>query len=137
MLLGFDVSFSTVLALCKVKTISIPVATGIGIAINPRVRATHHHPTVTGLMPTIKYFPPLFLKSYQRVIKLYYPKPLFPQMITALRGGKPGHISVSRDMPVKPRQSAGDSQTTYIPTDIFHLHSENTSPRVGCEPIQN
>ena len=117
---------------------------------NPRVRVTHHHSTLTGLMPIPKQrdnhntylnpvnadFSPLFLKPNIITVTLYYPKPLSPDAAltrAAGGGGKPGHISTSRDMPVKPQHPAGDSQTTYIPMDLFHLHFENSPYGIGMQ----
>ena len=44
-----------------------------------------------------------------------------PSLLSIMRraargGGKPGHISASRNVPVKPLRSEGDSQTTYVPS---------------------
>ena len=48
------------------------------------------------------------------------------------------HLSIpDRDMLVKPPHPAGDSQTTYIPTALFNLHSENISALVKCEPLRH
>ena len=84
------------------------------------IPTTNRNLNVIVVFPSLMFFPPLSLNPILVTVTPYYPKPLFPDATVtraALGGGKPGHISASRNMSVKPPNTPGDSQTTYIRPD--------------------
>ena len=115
------------------------VQESLHLYLHHRINA-HHHTLIT--LTHIRILPMrislpccLTLPSHCYTI---LPTAPFPQDTTvtgaAWSGGKPGHISASRNVPVKPPRSEDDSQTTYIPSGSKYISTEIFRPDPDANP---